>query len=51
MDPRTYKVIKRRTHVARQRAQASQDPTLWREYERAKAQLDRAYAERARYGK
>lgn len=45
MDRETYKLIKRRFHVAGQRARGSQDPALWREYEKAKAERDRAYFE------
>lgn len=48
MDRKTYAVIKRRCHVAAQRARGSLDPVLWREYERAKAERDRAFFEKGR---
>lgn len=43
MTRQQYKEIKRRVHVARQRAISTNDPLIWREYERAKAERDRAY--------
>jgi hypothetical protein len=43
MDRAAYMLLKRRLHVARQRAIATQDPQAWREYEKAKAKRDRAY--------
>jgi hypothetical protein len=43
MNSSAYKAVKRRFAVARQRALGSMDPVLWREYEKAKAERDRAY--------
>ena len=45
MSRREYALVKRRCHVARQRAVDSGDPQAWREYERAKRERDRAYAQ------
>lgn len=49
MDRKTYMLIKRRCHVAAQRARGSLDPVLWREYEKAKAERDRAFQQMGRY--
>ena len=46
MDRAAYKLLKRRLHVARQRALLSLDPQAWREYEKVKNERDRAWRER-----
>ncbi len=43
MDRETYKLLKRRVHVTRQRALASDDPLMWREYQIALRERHRAY--------